>query len=152
MIFDRLENVQRYLPEVRFADKIAAFCRENSLSDMPLGRYEIEGDDLFVLVQKAVTAPYSDRKWESHKLYADLQVILQGEEGFGVSSAVLPEPCEENTAGDCYFYASVPGKPTVLSCLPGDFIYFAPGEAHAPCCAVGAPQEIKKAVFKIKKA
>lgn len=148
MIFDRIENVDRYAPCIPYAEKIAAFCREHDLKTLPEGRYELEGSELFVNVQRAVTAPFSERGWESHKLYADLQLVIEGEESFGASNAPLPEPAE--SSGDCYLYAAMPGKASHLTLSAGEFVCFAPYEPHSPCCAAAAPEQIKKAVFKIK--
>lgn len=150
MIFDRIENVAEYAPHIPYTKEILAFCREHDLKTLPEGRYELLGSDLFVNVQHAVTAPYSERGWESHAVYADLQLVVLGEESFGGFSGPVPEPDESKPDSDFYGYKSMPGPVSHLTCAPGDFVYFAPGEPHSPCCAEKAPQSIKKAVFKVR--
>lgn len=150
MIFDRIESVKAYASAIPFAEKIAAFCRENNLISLPEGRYEIDDTDLYVNVQKAVTAPFEERGWESHKLYADLQLLISGEEGFGASKAPLPEPDDSRPENDYYGYKNMPAPVSRVTLTPGTFVYFAPGEAHAPCCCVSMPETVKKAVFKIR--
>ena len=44
------------------------------------GRYDIEGDRVFALVQSYTTVPASEKKYESHRLYADIQFIAAGAE------------------------------------------------------------------------
>lgn len=152
MIFDRLENIQAYVPRIPYAEEIEAFCRKNDLGTLPEGRYELRGSDLFVNVQKAVTVPASGQGWESHAHYDDLQLLITGEETFGVSLAALPEPDISAPERDYFGYKAMPGPISVLTLTPGGFVYFAPGEPHSPCCCTEAPMEIKKAVFKIRTA
>lgn len=150
MIFDRIENVEKYAPRIRFADEIAEFCRANDLKTLPEGRYEIKGSDLYVNVMFAVTALYEERGWESHRNYADLQLVVSGEETFGAGNAPLPMPDESRPESDIFLYKTMPGPISMLTLSAGEFAHFAPGEPHAPCCAAVAPMRIKKAVFKIR--
>ena len=150
MIFDRIDTVKAYASVIPYAAEIAAFCRENDLSALPEGRYEIKGTDLYVNVQQAVTAPFEERGWESHKLYADLQLLVSGAETIAASKASLPQPDDSRPENDYYGYKSMPGPFSMVTLTPGTFAYFAPGEAHAPCCCGYSPVTVKKAVFKIR--
>ena len=150
MIFDRIERVSAYAPQIRFAAEIDRFCREHELETLPAGRYDICGDDLYMNLQTAVTAPFPERSWESHDLYADLQLVVSGEESFGASCAALPEPQEARPESDIRIYKSMPGPVSVLTLSAGEFVFFAPGEPHMPCGTTGTPGTVKKAVFKIR--
>ena len=150
MISDKIEKVLAYASEIRFAKEIDEFCRTHDLSTLSEGRHEIRGNELYVNVQYAVTALFREREWESHKRYADLQLVISGEECFGCCEAPLPAPYESRPESDIFLYRIMPEPITLLRLTAGEFIYFAPGEQHAPCCAAVAPMRIKKAVFKIR--
>lgn len=72
MIFDMLENHTRYeLPGSRMARGFN-FLIDNDLTALPVGRIDIEGDELFVLVQEYTTRPVESGKWEAHQKYIDI--------------------------------------------------------------------------------
>ena len=50
------------------------------------GKYEIDGEDIFVSVQDYNTKPESEGKFEAHKQYADIQFIIKGEEKLGYTN------------------------------------------------------------------
>lgn len=116
------------------------------------GKYPIEGDKLFALVQEMDTAPAEERRPESHTIYADIQCLIQGEEQIGVlrhpgSLRVTEDRMEAN---DVAFYAYDEPETTLLL-KPGMFAVFFPMDVHRPCCAPGQPGPIKKVVIKIHK-
>jgi len=48
--------------------------------DAPDGRHEIDGDNVFCMVQSYETRPRDGQRFEAHRQYADIQMILDGEE------------------------------------------------------------------------
>ncbi|NDG71800.1 MAG: DUF386 domain-containing protein, partial [Proteobacteria bacterium] len=44
------------------------------------GRYEIDGDRVFALVQKYTTKPVESALYEAHRRYSDIQFIFSGRE------------------------------------------------------------------------
>jgi len=81
MIYDNIENASRYTG----LSKLIA----TGLSTIPSylgcdpGRYEIDGDDLFLLVQHYDSVPAENKKWETHRRYIDIQYIESGCESIG---------------------------------------------------------------------
>ena len=75
------------------------------LSKVEAGRYEIQGDKLFYLIQDVETRSFDESKSEAHHNYADIQIPLTGAERYGSDSA--PYVASENQArtgvleGDC---------------------------------------------------
>lgn len=54
----------------------------------PLGKHDIDGNNLFYLISEDTTEPMADRRAEYHARYLDIQIVLKGQEGMTFS--VLP--------------------------------------------------------------
>jgi biofilm protein TabA len=124
------------------------------LDDLALlapGRYPINGDKLFALVQEMDTSQAPNGRFEMHEHYLDVQYLVSGLEKISYlpSSANARQLEDYVTERDIAFYtSSEPSSELILQ--PGMFAVFYPGELHRPCCAVGLPDSIKKVVLKIR--
>lgn len=147
MIFDTLTNVDNYkgLGRVYTALK---FLSETDFSKMDLGRYELDGDNIFYMVQSYDTDP-SKTVSESHRKYIDIQFMVEGEEIIGVadisSEKGLTEAKEEN---DVWFY-NCKTEPLTLSA--GKYMVLYPNDLHCPGVATnGKALTCRKVVVKVK--
>ena len=122
----------------------------HAFADRPAGRYAIDGDRLFALVQDIDTAPADTRRFEAHARYLDIQYVVSGREGIGyLPAGAEARPLEDHLdARDIAFYDS-PEPPCELVLQAGMFAVFAPGELHRPCVAVGTPGTVRKVVLKV---
>lgn len=116
-----------------------------SLSD---GRIASEDDSWFCNVGDAVTEPASRRQTEWHKLYADIQLVLKGEEIINCSCQDVSNQSSTEKKPDLYLLDN-PILEHSVHLKPGDFVLFYPGEAHQALCEVGGVNDVRKAVFKI---
>ena len=120
------------------------------LTRLDPGRYELEADKLFYLVQDAQPRIFDDSQSEAHRSYADIQIPIGACERFGFS---LPEPglmptdnqLEEN---DIAFYPT-PSNEFFMDIAPGTFLIFLPGELHRPCLAIDNKNVFRKVVVKV---
>lgn len=129
--------------------QLFTFLKENDLAALPLGKSKLDGDNLIVNVQAYDTTPTS--KFETHKNYFDLQLVVEGEERFCVAPiGQLTPNTEYNPVKDVTFYEWT-DEPTVDVILQaGDYIIVSPEEAHAPHLMTKAgPAPVKKIVAKI---
>ena len=114
------------------------------------GRYELEGDKLFLLIQDVETRAFDESKSEVHGKYADIQMPLTANERYGhalpQTGLVAVEDFLE--ARDCAFYKNVKNE-SFVDVEPGSFVFFAPGELHRACLSVGEKTKLRKAVIKI---
>lgn len=147
MIFDTLNNVDNYkgLGRVYTALK---FLSETDFSKMELGRYELDGDNIFYMVQSYDTDP-SKTVSEAHRKYIDIQFMVEGEEIIGVadisSEKELTEAKEEN---DVWFY-NCKTEPLTLSA--GKYMVLYPNDLHCPGVATnGKALTCRKVVVKVK--
>jgi YhcH/YjgK/YiaL family protein len=149
MILDTLPNWQSYEWPGDAFHKAFSFLMEldEAAAD---GRYEIDGEDVFCMVQSYQTEPGGNKRFEAHRVYADIQLILKGNE------AMLWAPIEGmNEAApyehDVVFYPLVDGAQSI-SMIPGHFAVLFPQDAHVPGLAQGEPQQVRKAVAKVRVA
>jgi biofilm protein TabA len=126
------------------------YIRNNPVNQMELGKYPIQGDDMFALIQEMTTADKSERRPESHRNYADIQFLASGSEVIGVARADEKNLIEEDLLDekDIAFYSSVENE-TDVKLIPGMFAVFLPTDVHRPGCSVSGDVPIRKVVIKI---
>ena len=56
-----------------------SFLREADLARLPLGRADIDGDEVFANVQEYDTVPAGQKQMEAHRRYYDVQYVVEGE-------------------------------------------------------------------------
>lgn len=114
------------------------------------GRYELQGDNIFMNVMQFATQSPEQKKAELHQQYIDIQVLLSGEERilFGLSDSA--RQCEEMHVEDDYQLCSQIADEQAIVLKPGRFVIFMPREPHKPGCVVQAPMDIKKVVIKVR--
>jgi biofilm protein TabA len=128
--------------------KAMDYLLKTDFSSMENGKYEIDGDRIFALLQETGTEAKALRKPESHNRYTDIQYLISGEETIVYASrdgAVVSEQLDDK---DLFFYEKV-GPETDLILHPGMYAVFYPQEIHRPCCLVSASGRIRKVVLKI---
>lgn len=112
----------------------------------PCGRYELS-DDCYVNVVEYSPKPVENATSEIHRVYADIQLILSGEEYIGYNkTSLLSHAGAYDGLNDIQFFN---GYVSLLAMQQGDWALFMPGEAHAPSLDM-CGGKVKKAIFKIK--
>lgn len=126
------------------------FLAKTDFSKLTPGRYEIEGDSIFALVQEYQTAPKTEKKAETHAKYIDIQYIDNGTEVIGFALANHSNEVEENLleVKDAIFYKTVMGEMDLII-GKGEYAVFSPGEIHRPGCNFGSGSRVRKVVVKI---
>jgi biofilm protein TabA len=118
-------------------------------ADLPDGRYEIAGDEVYALVQSYETVPAKEKRFESHERYLDIQYVAAGTEVIHcVPTSALERLTSYDAAKDCTLYAETAAT-TPLLLGPGSFAIFYPHDGHKPGCVNGTPSRIKKVVLKV---
>lgn len=148
MIIDKIQNASFYYG---INEKIATalkYLKNTDLSEFQNGKYEIKGDDIFVLIQDYNTKPLSEGKFEAHKKYIDIQYIIKGKEKMGYANVYKLKPATEyDKTKDIMFFE---GEGDFVTADEGVFIIFSPEDAHMPGIRTKTSEYIKKAVVKIK--
>lgn len=150
MIYDTLAHIDAYRTTHPGLYKALTLIRDTDYAAMEDGKYEVEGKDLYFMLQSYDSKPQLV-SLEAHKAYADIQVVLTGKETMGY--APLEEVGEEVKAApekDCWHYAPPAQGAQRLVMEPGKFMILFPGDAHAPGLAYKTSAPIRKCVFKLK--
>lgn len=151
MIVDKIENLENYSAVVPYTREILNFLRSPGFKQLPLGRHEVPGSpDCYVLIQQYTTKPAAEGKWESHRRYIDIHLVVSGEE----AAEWLPDeflPAADgvyDSEADATVYASR-NEGSTLHMAAGWFAVFHPADAHIPCCALREPAAVRKIVVKV---
>lgn len=130
-------------------DSKIALCLEKSKTideNTPCGKYVIN-DEIYVNVTEYSPKPIEEATAETHNVYADIQLILSGEEYIGYAKTdLLTATTGYDKENDIQFWK---GDLALLAMQKGDWALFMPHEAHAPALSKSGGK-VKKAIFKIK--
>ncbi|MBI5552293.1 MAG: YhcH/YjgK/YiaL family protein [Desulfobacterales bacterium] len=146
MILDVLENAHRYAALNQGFAKAFAFLLRPDLTELPVGKYEIDGERVYAMVSKDAGQKRADALLEAHEQYIDIQLILAGTDDIGwkpKSLCQLPTGAYDRKT-DLQFFADTPN--TWLAMQSGAFAIFFPEDAHMPLISSGL---IHKVVVKI---
>jgi YhcH/YjgK/YiaL family protein len=153
MIFASLTDSATYAAlSPRFAAAFD-FCRRVDLRTLPLGRHDVQGDDVFALLQENPLKPESACRWEAHRTYADIQLVLTGTECMGVVPLAACEPESPfDPAADVGFFRLTRPPAQKLTLPEGHFAIFFPHDAHMPLIAPAGSEGavVRKVVFKVR--
>lgn len=151
MIIDHMGNSECYETLHPQFKKAFDFIRNTDLMNKEVGRYEIDGDNLFGLVQEYDTVDYTKKFYETHKTYIDIQFIISGSEMMGHGSKEkLTVTNPYNPEKDVEKFETA----KLSECRIDERFYaiFFPGDPHMPGCSVPGEgdQAVKKLVLKIR--
>lgn len=143
MIIDNIENLKKYNI---VSEQIADFLSDLD-NNSKIGRYEIN-DTAYANVDVYNTKPVENCKFEAHKKYIDIQMLLDGSEEIdciNIEGLKISEAYDENR--DVMFFENPKTEHDKLQLEPFKFALIYPHEAHRP--QMGNGQAVKKVVVKI---
>ena len=146
MILDKIENSKFYYSVHKGFYKAFEYILKTDFSILADGKYEIEGEKIFALVQQYKTKDRSEAKLEAHKKYIDIQFISSGVELIGVSILNQQKPVINEPEKDIAFYD---GKASFLKLEEGMFAVFFPHDMHMPGIKLEESALVKKIVIKV---
>ena len=150
MIYDMIDNTGKYFNEGDKFNRAIRYAVEFDLNK-PDGDYEVDGKNIIARVQSYQTSPAEERKFEDHKLYADVQIMRQGSERQDVVVAEKLNPQGPyNDQKDVTKY-DAPDVFTSLALHPGQFVVYYPDDIHRPNCNIGSTsKKVRKICMKVK--
>lgn len=146
MILDTVQQANRYLALNPSFAAAFAFLARPDLCELPVGRYEIDGDQVYALVQRQGGRKPDAGKLEAHRKYIDIQVVLGGVDTMGwrptptCAGIAMPYSNEK----DAMLFTDQPTAWVAVG--PGEFAIFFPEDAHLPMISDG---ELYKVVLKV---
>ncbi len=149
MIYDVLDNLEQYTGLFENLDTAIAWLAENDLEALPLGRTEIDGDNVYLTVSQLEAQDSDKTLFETHSEYMDIHIDLEGVELFEVALGELTEHTPYNEEKDFALYQADLSCACVLG--PGRFLITMTEEPHKPGVASSEGRSLKKLVVKIKR-
>jgi YhcH/YjgK/YiaL family protein len=134
-------------------EKAIEYALSTDFTSLDTGKYVIDGDnggEVFAIVNEYTTKPVEECEPESHRDYADIQLIISGTERFGYTPLTgQPATTPYNPEKDVALY-SIPEQELNYLTLPaGQFIIFFPSDIHQPEVFIRQPDLVKKVVIKV---
>jgi biofilm protein TabA len=149
MICDNIKNNKDYSSINKNFIKAFEFLKSHDLKNLEPGKYDIDGEKIFAMVQEYITQSEEEKKWESHKEYIDIQLIIDGQEIMGFSLVDNLEVEEDLTPEkDLIFYKETLNYSNIKFDT-GDYAIFFPEDGHKPGCALEQCSKVKKVVVKV---
>lgn len=147
MIIDKIEFCSLYTGLNEKFKKAFAFLQAGDFR-ADGERHEIDGADVYYIVQEYEARPMEKTALEAHRVYADIQYIYSGREKIGYAPLKgLEETVPYNPEKDIAKYA---GESDFTELKAGMFAVYFPHEAHRPCLAVKEGEKVTKILVKIK--
>lgn len=147
MILGSLRHSDRYEQLHPLFKKLFDYVKTHDFLELPAGRIEIEGDDLFIIVSDVTLKTAAAQKLEVHQKYLDIHIPLTGTEIIGwrsLDSLTAPDaPFHEE---EDYAVYTAPAS-TYIKVHPKEFLIVYPEDAHAPIIGEGS---LRKLVIKVK--
>lgn len=132
------------------SNKVLAFVERAEREQLPEGRYELDGDQLFAMIQVYETKDREECLYEAHKLYGDIQYMMEGTETiYGAHIDGLKVVEDRTPEADILFYDKAEEE-AAMTVKPGYFAIFMPQDGHMPCCVSKEHMMVKKIVVKFR--
>ena len=145
MVFDSLQNFDKYLGLNPHFKVVAEYIRDNDLDSLKPGKHEIT-EDVFVISETVEGKSKSDALLESHRNFIDVQLCRNTVDNMGWTSIkACTDVKEDIVERDLIFYNNKVQKHIAVG--PDNFVIFFPWDGHAPNIGEGSLQKI---VFKVR--
>ena len=148
MILDNIKNYKKYESLNRNFEKAFEFLKRGDLGSLAIGKYEIDGENVFAMVQEYETKDLENAKYEAHKKYIDIQYLIKGTENMGyVSIDKLEVSSPYSEESDFMLFT---GEPRLILLNEEEFFIFFPEDGHMPGIFVKEKSKVKKVVVKVR--
>ena len=151
MIIDKIFNFDRYLCLHPDFIKVKQVLDKFSDPTLEPGKYPIDGDRVFAVVQGYDTKEAQPDKFENHRKYIDIQYVVAAAEQIHVkemTGLTVDFPFDE--PNDYEFYKT-PDSYVNCELEAGEFAVFYPGESHRPGVMTDhGPVALRKVIFKVE--
>lgn len=149
MIYDSFEHMDQYFHKDDPIHKALAFALGFDAAN-PDGRYEIDGSNIYALVSSYETSPAEERRFEGHRMYVDVQLLLEGEERIDVSLSSNLQVLEQYSETKDALFLETPPDFASIAMRPGLFATFFPHDLHRPNCNLHGKVLVRKMVLKVR--
>ncbi len=150
MIYDKIENAKQYAGINERIDTALELVKQYTPDNYPLGKLNVDGDNLYLIFNDYETHFKDDAVLEAHRKYIDVMYMVEGTETIYVKptddlNTIIKEYDESIEA----LLAKLDDDASAVTLKKGEFIVLFPQDAHAPGCIADTKATVKKIVAKI---
>ena len=148
MIYTKRKNLHRYFGISEAMDTAIRHILSADLAQLVKGRNVVDGDQVFINRFDYQTMSQEQAIWEGHIQYADIHVLLSGQELIGVTNI---EALQETVRKPEEDFVGFEGE--VESWLPmttEDILFVFPEDIHMVKVIHGESTLVEKACYKVK--
>ena len=149
MIYDTLAHIDTYRGLGANMDRAIDYLKQTDLSALPAGRYDVDGANVYLMIQEPEFRAPADAQFEAHRRYADIQLALADGEAISCLPLEQVEKWLPFDAEKDITFSDVSEKGTPLPLPAGTFMILFPQDAHMPNLKCGAASTGRKAVVKV---
>ena len=148
-IIDTIEHAGRYFRAEEIT-KALQLLRGYTSADFVQGKHEIDGERIFPIHIEYETEPAEQGLMEAHRKYADVILMLEGEDAlYFKSTEKLSHMTNEYDLEQDALLARLDADASRLVFRPGMFAVLLPEDAHCPGCQLRGPSHVKKIIAKV---
>lgn len=128
------------------------WIRSEIWKTLEVGTYQLDGKNVYAMIQSYESKPREKGLFEKHIMYADVQMVISGQEMmYTTQDNLLIGQSEKgyDDSGDIIFFSHYHPKANSIVMDPGLVCVLYPDDAHIPCVAVEEPKPIRKLVVKV---
>ena len=147
MIVDHISNAPKYFKVHHLFEKAFDFISKTNFLNLDSGKYTIEGDQCFAIVNKYQTKGITESFAESHRKYIDIQFIVSGEENIGYGFIRDFKNLDYNSENDLQKHI---GPLDFITLKQNHFTILFPDDVHMPGVLKEVSTEVLKVVIKVR--
>ncbi|MEG0910952.1 MAG: YhcH/YjgK/YiaL family protein [Ruthenibacterium sp.] len=148
MIYIELSELAQYHGFSANLDTALRYLESHDFAALTKGRNEVDGDNVYINRFDYTTMPEQDAFYEAHEYYADIHVLLSGEEKILVANAATLTETDRDAATDFIGYEG--DAEAVFNMQPQKILIVFPNEAHKVKVQLHEACAVQKAVMKVK--
>ena len=151
MVVDTLMHCEQYYVFGENFKKAFEFLKANDIRKMELGRHDIDGDNVFILVQEYESKSIDNCGFEAHTKYADVHYVAEGFEylGYGALERAGEPITEYDPTADAIFFEK---ECQFVLLQKNDIAIVFPNDVHMPQKRALVPTPVRKACIKVRVA
>ena len=151
MILDTMENAKQYAGLHPNIDRVLQAMQAYTPENYPGGRVELDGNNLFMLLNNYETYDAQGALSEAHRKYIDVFYMVEGEETIYVKpTAQLKNVTAEYDGDKDCLLADTDEDATPVHLTAGSFVILFPQDAHTPACHAKNSCKVKKIIGKVR--
>jgi biofilm protein TabA len=150
MIYDSVQRLKTYVGISKSLDDAIEYLSHTDIKAFDVGKHPVGGSGLMLNVSSKDSSEPSANRYEVHKKFLDIQIVLEGEERcFYAPINTLAADGAFSDEKDIGFFKDPAGNGVSFPLLPGNFALFFPQDAHKPGCHLNGKKAVRKVVVKV---